>query len=284
MLTNDQVARYWEDGFIQGIDVLTAEQTAHYRNRFEAIEAREVSAHGGAWVNRDYLPWERKDHPFRELFAELAREPALLDAVESILGPDLLIRNGDVFIKGTSGDTGISWHIDVAHADGTSDQLLTAWLGLGEEPVEARTGAMRFYRGGHRITLPDPPVDRFDLNLSDRAKALIPPSEIEYTSMKPGQLSLHHACTPHASGANRGRANRIGFVLRFISPRASEKLADCGMATRVRGSKSGPFGERESFPVTWRHRGPEPEPGPSREGSRGIARLMRRARSTWRRF
>jgi hypothetical protein len=89
---------------------LTAEEAAHELATLERLEAEEVERRGGVWEKRDFRPWEEDDHPLYAWANALVRRPKLLDAVESILGPDILIRNCDVFIKRPGLKRDIGWH------------------------------------------------------------------------------------------------------------------------------------------------------------------------------
>lgn len=251
-LTADRVAQYWADGFTIGVPILDAAEVRDARDELLAIEAQQRAALGGAWPDRHHYPWQTPDHPMKALYHRLARHPRLIDAVSSILGPDVLIRNADVFVKEPGVRRTVAWHLDTAMQDGTEDAYLTAWIGLGEDGANATNGGLQFVRGGHRLEVPDRPVDRHHLTFSPAALAVVTPDRVVQTDMPAGHASFHHACMPHFSGPDLTPHRRIGFVVRFMGAGISGAMAESGSATLARGTYTGgAFTLKDDFPVTW---------------------------------
>lgn len=249
-LSPDQLSRYWRDGYVNRLPALTADEAAAKLAEFEALEAAEISAQGGSWAKRDYRPWENAQHPLRDWLDGLARHPRVLDYVESILGPDILVRNADVFVKVPGVRRGIGWHVDTAEKGADADLLLTVWVGLTVSSEE--NGALRYAVGSHRQTLPDAPKDRFTLTLTPTAAAALDPQKVVTNVMDAGMLSMHHFGLAHASGPNRSAERRVAFVGRYMAPAISQATAESGMATLVRGvDRSGHFMLKDHFPMTW---------------------------------
>ena len=71
-----------------------------------------------------------------------------LAPVEAQPGPDLLLRNYDVFTKIGASRLAINWHTDTGHLGRSTDGMLTLWLAL--TPSTRRNGAMQFVKGSHR--------------------------------------------------------------------------------------------------------------------------------------
>lgn len=247
-LLPEQVDAYWRDGVVSGVPVLPASFVAGAL----ADLRRRIDAAGGAdWTDRDYRPWEHgEDHPLVGWMDAVARQRTVLDAVAAVLGPDLLIRNCDVFWKAPGRARGIGWHRDTAVTGPEADGLLTAWIGL--TPSTPDNGALRFKLGSHRVALDDPPRDNQSLTLTAAAVASVADCDELVNDMPAGCMSMHHFSTVHASGANRSGAPRIGFVVRFMRPSISRAAAESGTATRVRGRDShGHFSLLRRFPLGW---------------------------------
>ena len=136
------VSQFQEAGYFCPLTVFSAEHARRLRTEFEAIEAKtkgdvELSAalkNSANWV----LPW----------FDSLARSPAIVEPVASILGPDLLALHVDVFIKEADTPNYISWHQDLHYWGLDSDEEITAWLALS--PSNAESGCMRFLPRSHK--------------------------------------------------------------------------------------------------------------------------------------
>ncbi len=247
-LSAEQVATYWRDGALSGVPVLPR---SFVDGAVADLHRRIAAAGGAAWTDRDYRPWDHgEDHPLVGWMDAVARQRAVLDAVAAVLGPDLLIRNCDLFWKEPGRSRGIAWHRDTAVTGPEADHLLTAWIGL--TPSTADNGALRFRLGSHRVELTDGPRDNRSLNLTPAAVAQTAHCPVLRNEMPAGSMSLHHFSTVHASARNRTDAPRIGFVVRFMRPAASRAVAESGTATRVRGrDRHGHFQLTKRFPLGW---------------------------------
>lgn len=239
---------YWSRGYIHRLEILDADEVQTWHSRLEAIEAEQEAE--GPWTERSYRPWDHPTHPLAEFVGELARHPKLLDAVETVLGPDLLIRNADIFVKRPGVRRGIGWHVDTALRTKDTDGMLTAWLGLTASSKE--NGCMAFSAGSHNRELPDAPKDKYTLTLSKTAAGALDPADTVLNLMDPGMASLHHFRMVHASGPNRSTTRRVGFVVRFMRPDVHPDTAESGSATLVRGRDHvGRFALKDRFPMSW---------------------------------
>lgn len=249
-LSDEQVEQFWTNGFVSPVPVLTADEAAHYLAWLERIEAEQVEACGGTWDTRDYRPGRDTDHPMKPWLHELAHHPRILDAVSSILGPDVLVRNGDVFIKNPGVRRGIREHRDTAMLGDVTDHLVNIWVGL--TPSTPQNGGLWFYRGSHRLDLADGPKDRFTLTLTPGAIGELDKGTVFHNVLEPGQASMHHFSTIHASGPNMTRERRVAFVGRYMSPHCTQEIAECGQAKLMRGTDTvGNFQLTDDFPMTW---------------------------------
>ncbi|MBT7999841.1 phytanoyl-CoA dioxygenase family protein, partial [Planktomarina temperata] len=95
-LSDAQIQSYWEDGFLCPIPAISAQQCADWRAQLEAIE--------GDWLDNG-LPralnvYKRVNaHIVMPLAYEIAAHSAILDVVEGILGPDVLLYSTEFLIK-----------------------------------------------------------------------------------------------------------------------------------------------------------------------------------------
>lgn len=246
----DEVRAYWEKGYINAITVLSEAEAQAALEELEQIEARENERAGGRWWPRDFRPWESTEHPLKEWGLRLALNPKLLDAVETILGPNILIRNIDVFTKNRGEKKGISWHVDTAERGEHADKLVTAWIGLTDST--SANGCLEFAEGSHVMELPDGPKDKFTLTLTRRASRALLRTETALNEMPKGQASFHHFRTAHRSGPNRTRHRRVGFVVRYMASDIATETAESGVALLARGKLLNPkFTIRDFAPMSW---------------------------------
>ncbi|MGB0505902.1 MAG: phytanoyl-CoA dioxygenase family protein [Pikeienuella sp.] len=230
ILTEDQIAAYHRDGFLSPVTVMTEEEAADFRARFEAAEAKWPEATQGVHRNNAHLNLTVLD--------ELTHHPAILDAVEDLLGPDLLICGTVLFIK-EAGDPGfVSWHQDVKYMGlDPYEDAVTIWLAL--TPSTNETGCMRMSPGSHKAGLHDHEDTYGDQNILTRGQEVggVDESTAVDLVLRPGQMSFHHLTVLHASAPNNGNDRRIGFVIQsFVKPNVQQTKGTT-YAQLARGSR-----------------------------------------------
>ncbi|MBW8269637.1 phytanoyl-CoA dioxygenase family protein [Caldovatus aquaticus] len=231
VLTEAEVAAFWRDGFHFPVRVLAPAEARAMRARLEAYER----AAGGPIASN----MRHKVHLLFTWAAELIRHPRLLDAVEDLIGPDILCWTTNFFIKEPHSPAYVSWHQDATYWGLDPDDVITAWVAISDAPVES--GAMEFLPGSHRMgQLPH--ADTFhEHNLLSRGQEIAVEVDTEKAVAVPlaaGEMSLHHVKLAHASGPNRTGDRRIGLAIRYIPPHVRQlKVRDS--ATLVRGRDTG---------------------------------------------
>ena len=223
-------ARYEKDGFCFPIDVLSVDETAACRRALEALEAR---SEGNRLGNRDQLNYPHIIYRFAD---RLVRHPRILDAVEAVLGPNILVWGATFFIKEPNTESYVSWHQDLRYWGLDSDDEVSAWLALS--PVTEVNGCMRFVPGSHRGELL-PHRDTYDdanvLTRGQEAEVDLDENKTVLAELEPGQISLHHGKLLHASGPNRSEERRIGLTINYIAPHVRQVVAREDFAVLVRG-------------------------------------------------
>ena len=127
-LSDAQVAQYREDGYLCPIDIYTPEQAARHRAALEAQEAE----YGESGLPRPVGQYHFVNaHLVSEASRTAAFDPRILDAVESLLGPDLMLWSCEYFIKEARTDKVVSWHQDLTYwGMGETDHEVTAGLAM----------------------------------------------------------------------------------------------------------------------------------------------------------
>lgn len=218
-LTDAQTAAYARDGYLCPIRVMSWAEAARHRAALEALEARGRDPATG--LRRPASAYLRVNaHLASDAPLAVARDPAVVDAVESLLGPDILLWSAEYIVKEPRSRSVVSWHQDLTYwgMDG-SDHEVTAWVALS--PASEAAGCMRFVPGSHRQSLV-PHRDTFaEDNMLSRGQEIaveVDEAEAVAAALAPGEMSLHHGRLFHASGPNRTDDRRIGLVLRYIRP------------------------------------------------------------------
>ncbi len=227
-LTAAQVAHYHEQGYCFPHRLLDDGEVAGLRGQIEAYEAAHDGAIAGGRRNKSHLLFKWLD--------DLIRNDDLLDAIEDLIGPDILCWNTLFWIKEAGSKSFVSWHQDSRYWGLTEDTLVTAWVALSEASVEA--GCMKVLPGSHREKLREH-EDRYDdANMLTRGQEIseeIDESRAVHMPLKAGEVSLHNIRTAHASGPNTSPDRRIGVSLHFIPPSVAQVVGDWDCAALVRG-------------------------------------------------
>jgi non-heme Fe2+,alpha-ketoglutarate-dependent halogenase len=226
LLSAETVDRYRRDGYHFPIRVLSATEAHGYRDRLEAQER----ALGGPLSGN----MRHKVHLLFTWANELARHPVILDAVEDVIGPDILCWSTTFFTKEAHSPSFVSWHQDATYWGLSTDDVITAWVAFADAPVES--GAMKFWPGSHlRKQLEHRDTFAPD-NLLSRGQEIavdVPAGEGVDVPLKAGEMSLHHVLLAHGSGPNTTSDRRIGLAIRYIPPHVRQlKVRDSAMLVR----------------------------------------------------
>ena len=227
-LTKNQIDGYQQSGFIHPVDVLDPKETAHYRQRFETYETQ----HGG-WYE---LSKGQKLYLLQTWVAELARHRNVLDAVEGVLGPNILCWGCSLFVKEPRNPHFVSWPQDSAYWGLSSANVVTAWIALS--PATKANGAMKMARGSHRLESVPHHDTLHEHNLLTRGQEIameVDESDAAWVELAAGQASLHNIRTIHASEPNESDHRRIGVAIRYIAPHVRQVNAEQDSAWLVRG-------------------------------------------------
>src|SRR5690242_21243413 len=141
LLSEDQIAHYRDDGYLAPIRVMDEGAAAALRAELETVEAEM-----GGPLRGDL---RHKTHLLFPFLAELVRHPRILDAIEDVLGPDILCWSSNFFIKEATDPAFVSWHQDSTYWGLSSPDVATAWVAL--TPSNPANGAMAVIPGSHKL-------------------------------------------------------------------------------------------------------------------------------------
>ena len=138
-LTREQAEGYRRLGYHFPIRAFSAEEAGGLLERLRATEARLGGPLSGRMNQKPHLllPWADA----------VVRHPAVLDAVESVIGPDILCWGSQFFMKGAGDPSFVSWHQDGTYWGLSSPDVVTAWIAL--TPSVPESGCMRVVPGSH---------------------------------------------------------------------------------------------------------------------------------------
>jgi non-heme Fe2+,alpha-ketoglutarate-dependent halogenase len=229
-LTKAQVDSYHYDGFLFPIPALTQDEVATCLAGLHRLESDL-----GSPVAEADVKWRSHAYTHSPWFNDLIRHPRILDAIEDVIGPNILVWTSTFFIKEPHSPTYAAWHHDGAYFGLEPREQVCAWVALTDATREAgrmeqlsSRGVPREYhhaalglansinRAGQTI------VDDFD-HSNPTAMAL-----------PAGSFSLHHEFAVHRSAPNNASHRRVGIGLNYMPThvRVDGPVRCCAMLVR----------------------------------------------------
>ncbi len=228
-LSDTEIAAFHRDGFVSPIDVFPEETALRLRTELEAAEAKWPEAFVGAARNNAHLNLTCLD--------EIVHNDVLVDAIEDLIGPDILNYGTVLFIKEAHDPGFVSWHQDARYMGLEPHVGVTAWIALSHS--NEQSGCMRMIPGSHDEIREH--NDTFaDQNILTRGQEVqdIDPTSAVSLILRPGQMSIHSARVIHASQPNQSNDRRIGFVVQpYMPPHVKQTIKRTG-AQLIRGTDS----------------------------------------------
>ena len=227
-LTQQQNQEYKDRGVFFPVTLMQPDETEKHVNRLCAIEAEHGPMH-----------YRVKPYLILRSAYEIATNPLLLDAVESVLGPNILLWDSSYVIKEPSSEGFISWHQDLTYWGlqmDSDDDLVTAWVAL--TPATVENGCMQFVLDSHRQGRFEHQDTYDENNILHRGQSIqnnFDPDLIEQIELQPGQASLHHGWAVHSSNQNTSNQRRVGLTFNYVKTSVRQTVGQEESATLVRG-------------------------------------------------
>lgn len=224
ILTKQQLAEYEELGFLHSIPILSEDEIVDYRGKVE----KTCQAIGGRATRLDGL------HLFFRWAWELSTHPRLLNCLEQLLGPNIVLKSTRLFYKYGRSASYVGWHQDGITETLEDGRAPAVWLGLTAATVD--NGCLRVVPRSHRLGLlhhyskpdlkPLPGADTSaevqswsEAELSGRLASVPTNFEAPFDLvMRPGQMSVHHPVILHGSNPNLSTEPRIGLSASYSTP------------------------------------------------------------------
>ncbi len=204
-LSSNQLKQYEDEGFVSPIDIFSKDKANEIRNEIELIENKmpgELEKSG-----------RYNAHLISPLLDEVAHNPKILDAVQSLIGKNILICGTTLFIKNPNEKGFVSYHQDAKYIGLEPHNWVTAWVAITDSNEE--NGCMRMWSESHKDHLKEHDQKFNEGNLLTRGQTVknVPIEKTTPLILKAGQMSLHHPAVVHGSDLNKSDDRRIGFVI-----------------------------------------------------------------------
>jgi ectoine hydroxylase-related dioxygenase (phytanoyl-CoA dioxygenase family) len=221
LLNDTEVRHYQEEGFLVPSFRLDPPLVDNLREALDRLirenpgvrPEKLVSAHlsgAGGQANAEGVRGQAE-------FLALARHERILDAVEQLIGPDIILWGCHVFCKPAGDGHETPWHQDGHYWPIRPLATCTVWVALDESVRE--NGCLRVIPRSHlaRTSHPHLHEDRQDLALQQRLpEASFDAGTAVDLELQPGQMSMHDVYMIHGAQANRSAKRRTGVALRYM--------------------------------------------------------------------
>lgn len=237
-LSPDELWRFYESGYLKVGRVIDDDTLDRLRRSID-----EARANRGLDVNLlDPSDWPEGEggvpqEPGRNMsflfnmwrhddaFSELVRLPRLAAMATQLLGATAVrVLEDNALTKDPHSGSELKWHQDFAYWPLGQPNAVTVWVALDD--VTPANGAMQMVKGSHLLGERLPAVfGTGAVYFRERRPTVVQPISdpeeagmvIESVELAPGEASIHHALTWHASGANKTDEPRRAAVVRYVA-------------------------------------------------------------------
>lgn len=217
ILAENEIARYRADGIVIPRHRLSAERIDRLRATLDRLIAENPGIRPERLVSVHIEGQNSEGVRGSADFLELAREPAILDMVEQLIGPDIILWGCQIFCKPGGDGMEVPWHQDGHYWPIRPLATCTVWVALDASTAE--NGCLRVIPGSHRqrILFDHMREDRTDLVLTQRvADGQFDPATAMDVELAPGEMSMHDVHLIHGSNPNRSTRRRAGVAIRYM--------------------------------------------------------------------
>jgi non-haem Fe2+, alpha-ketoglutarate-dependent halogenase len=240
-LTAKQIKEYEDQGYVAPINILSSDEATKIKTEIEYIEKKWPDALIGLGRNNV--------HYISPIFDRVCHNFKILNAVESIIGKNILVGGTTLFIKEPDNKGFVSWHQDAKYIGFEPHNWVTAWLAITDANEE--NGCMRMWPGTHKEKIQEH-KDTFDKNnLLTRGQTVqsVNLNDTIPNELKAGQLSLHHPMIVHGSTPNKSNSRRIGFVIQSYIGTNVDQVIGKVYVQQARGTDKFNYHEHTKRPV-----------------------------------
>jgi hypothetical protein len=233
-LTEQQRAAYGERGYHVPLRALSDDEAARkYRSFLDYWQQHSAKLNGRP--PREWGKYLIDTHLFLRWVCDIVLDPRVLDGVESVLGPNLMVWGSQWFPKFAYDKSYVSWHQDAAYWGLSPLNVTTAWIAM--VPSTRENGCMRVIPGSHVSLLPQRETYA-EANMLSRGQEIaveVDESQAVDFVLQPGEFSLHHIGIVHGSRPNTSGTPRIGLAVRYVSPDVVQQGGVRDMVLLARG-------------------------------------------------
>lgn len=233
-LSPEQTRFYDDNGYLFPIRAFSEAKADEFRHEFDRYTAQNQEKLKGLQA-RERRSVYAQTHLILPWVYEIVSNPNVLDAVEGVIGPNILVWDSGWFVKFAHDKAFVSWHQDGAYWGLHPPNVTTAWVALAPSTIE--NGCMQVMPATHRTSFPqnDTYAENNVLSRGQEIAVEVDEGKAVNIVLRPGEMSLHHIGIAHGSKANNSDQPRIGIAIRYIAAEVIQDGVERQLAQLVRG-------------------------------------------------
>ena len=238
----NEIKKFYEsNGYYLPIDVMPSDIADEVSFKLEKISKNP---------NPNILhPWNLQAHLLANWIYDICVNPKVLDSVEAVIGPNILIQSADIFIKPPKVTKFINWHQDANYWGLEPFELITGWIALTD--VFLDNGCMNYLPKSHllnKIHHTETFDKNSDLTRGQEIDLRIDKDKQVPVILKAGQMSLHHCLLAHGSGPNLTDKHRIGIAVRYLPTHVKQTYGPSISMILARGENKFNYFQKDKIP------------------------------------
>ena len=223
-LTQQQTDFFQQQGYLVVEDVFGAEEVTAFQRACDLISAQAQ----GLTESTDRLNMKvfgdstklvqqvGDPHEMSGLWLDLVKDTRLLDMVEALLGPNLMVYYSQLMMKAPRQGFSAPWHQDFAFFPHSRADILACTVAIDDATLE--NGCIRVVPASHKLGL----INHYDSagvftgivqdhsRFDERTEVALP--------ARAGSVIFWHSLTLHASHPNRTEKQRRALVIEYKNP------------------------------------------------------------------
>ena len=214
-LSDDEVARFHRDGLVIPDYRLPADLLATMQAEVGRLIASNPNVRPEA-LSGAHNPWGQAANLIGSTtFLDLCRHPEILDMVEQLIGPDIVLWGSQLFCKPAGDGLAVPWHQDGQYWP--LDPLATVTVRIAFDGSTPENGCMRYIPGSHRARRLEHHEATDDAQMALKQQVPdIDESKAVDDVLQPGMLSIHDVYLLHGSAENRSTQRRSDYAIRYM--------------------------------------------------------------------
>jgi len=235
-LTAAQIDSYRREGYVVPDFRLSADETDRLRGLLYRLV--ELNPRWASHTNSPHVPGSGtmgvKSFPG---WSEFCEHPAILDMIEQLVGPDIILWGTSTFYKKAAKGLATPWHRDTVNMMIKPPAATLVWIAATDSCID--NGCLRFIAGsqlsptvGEHHEWRHETADGYESGIEIDAREYDPNRAVD-VELGAGRMVIFNAHTIHGSRPNLGTRDRASFTLRFMP--ATSKFDHDGVLERERG-------------------------------------------------